>query len=60
MFYRVYRLNSIDKIASAAESLDAESDDEALVIVRDRNLGVGCEIWEGTRLVGLVAALQPV
>ena len=54
-WYRVYCLNNVNRIA-AAEWIEAQNDAEALAMVSARKLNVTCEVWEGRRLVGNVAA----
>ena len=54
--YRLYRLNSDGKIAAAAELVEANSDDEAIELVRARYGELSCELWDGDRLVAGVEA----
>lgn len=57
--YRLYCLDGTGRIASA-EWFDARSDDEAIVLVRAKQLPGRCEIWKGNRLVAEVPARLPV
>ena len=57
-WYRVYCLNNVNRI-SAAEWIEAENDAQALDMVSAKKLNVSCEVWEGRRLVGNVAAQVP-
>lgn len=54
--YRLYRLNSDGKIVAAAELVEASSDDEAIVLVRVRNVDGSCELWDANRLVARIEA----
>ena len=58
MEYKVYCLDQAGRIASAAEHVEASSDDEAIVLVRSRIPHFNCEIWKGNRLVSRVHAQQ--
>jgi hypothetical protein len=53
--YRMYCLNGIGKISSS-EDIGASNDEQALAAVRAKKLSVRCEVWNGNRLVGTVAA----
>ena len=52
--YRLYPLNSDGKIAAAAEVIEANNDDEAIVLVRVRHAQQYGELWEGNRLVARI------
>ena len=54
--YRLYRLNSDGKIAAAAEWIEADGDEEAIVLVRAMYGELACELWDGNRLVAGVEA----
>lgn len=54
--YRLYGLNSDGKIAAAAEWIEANSDDEAIVLVRVKHAELACELWDGNRLVAWIEA----
>lgn len=54
--YRLYCLDGAEQIASMGEWIQAKSDDDAIAIVGAKKLLVGCEIWEGNRLVAYVPA----
>ena len=56
--YRLYYFGVSNKIEDT-DTLDAKSDDEAVVLVRARKLPVRCEIWERDRLVSDVRPHQP-
>jgi hypothetical protein len=51
--YRFYCLDSIGHIGSG-EWFDANSDDEAMTILRVKKLSVRCELWDRNRLVGTI------
>lgn len=53
--YRLYQFDAAGGI-TAAEWIDAKSDDEAIVLVRARKLPSRCEIWEGNRLIAEFAS----
>jgi hypothetical protein len=54
--YRVYRLDALDRVASA-DYLQAADDDEACRLAQATCDGVNpaAEIWQGKRLVGMVS-----
>jgi hypothetical protein len=54
--YKVFCLNGVGKIMSAAERLDATSDEEAMSLLRSQKRLFSCEVWERNRLVGRVPA----
>jgi hypothetical protein len=54
--YRVFCMDGAGKICAAPESMEAESDDEALALIRAKNLSVRCELWDRTRLVARIPA----
>ena len=51
--YRVYCIDGVDKIASS-EWIEAEDDEAAAELVRERHDGFKCELWQGTRLVARI------
>jgi hypothetical protein len=51
--YRVYVLEGDDRIGSG-EWLKAETDEDAIALVRAKKLAVACEIWDRDRLVAQV------
>ena len=48
--YKLYCIDGREKIASA-DWLEAEDDEGAIALVRERHDGFKCELWQGTRLV---------
>jgi len=48
--YRLYGLDGVRKVASA-EWIEADDDDAAVEVARDRLDGRPCEVWQGPRLV---------
>jgi len=56
--YRLYCLDGVGRISAAGEVIEAESDDEAIEIVRSKMLHLSCELWQGTRLVANFPASQ--
>jgi hypothetical protein len=48
--YRIYCLDGANKVASA-EWIEAEDDDDAIALVRERHDGYKCEVWDRKRLV---------
>lgn len=55
--YRVYCLNAEGHF-SQAESIEARDDGEALVIARSINRDVDCELWNGSRFIARLPALE--
>jgi hypothetical protein len=53
--YRLYGLDGVNKVASG-EWLEAEDDDTAIDVAKERMDGQVCELWQGRRLV---ARLRP-
>ena len=53
--YRLYCFDDAGRIASA-EWLDARNDDEAIDLVRDKKIGLECEIWDHDRRVAALPA----
>jgi hypothetical protein len=51
--YRLYLLDGTGNITSA-ESLRANSDDEAVAAAKSLKKGERCEIWDRQRLVGRI------
>jgi hypothetical protein len=54
--YRLYCLGGDGKI-TAADWIDAESDEAAIAVAREMKKSVDCEIWNGNRLVARVPAM---
>ena len=48
--YKVYCIDGVEKIASA-DWLEADDDEAAAELVRERHGGFKCELWQGARLV---------
>jgi len=48
--YRLYGLDGVSKVASG-EWIEAEGDQQAIEVARNRFDGGHCEIWQGPRLV---------
>jgi hypothetical protein len=48
--YRLYGLDGAEKVASA-EWIEADDDEAATGIARNRHDGNLCEVWQGRRLV---------
>lgn len=48
--YRLYGLDGVDKVASG-EWIEADDDEAAIEIAKNRFDGTPCEIWQGSRLV---------
>lgn len=55
--YKLYCLGGDGKI-TAADWIDAESDEKAIAIARAMEKSVDCEIWKGNRLVARVPATK--
>ena len=55
-----YRLYCFDGAGTvwAADSIEAASDEEAIVSARSLNTGVKCEVWEGRRFVATIERSQ--
>ena len=51
--YKVYCIDGADKIASSGW-VEAEDDEAAAALVRERHDGLKCELWQGTRLVARI------
>ena len=56
--YRAYCVDGFGRF-TAAEWIEAESDDEALEIARGLDHPVGTEVWQGSRLVGRLSRPNP-
>jgi hypothetical protein len=54
--YRLYCLDIGTNRIGRGEWFEANSDDEAIALVRAKKLKVPCEIWDRSRLVGEVPA----
>jgi hypothetical protein len=48
--YRVYCLDGVNKVASG-DWIEADDDEAAIEIARERHEGYKCEVWLGRRLV---------
>ena len=48
--YRIYCLDSANRVASAGW-IEADDDEAAIELVKERHDGYKCEIWQGPRLV---------
>ena len=48
--YRIYCLDGADKVASAGW-VEADHDEAAIDLVREKYDGYKCEVWDGRRLV---------
>jgi hypothetical protein len=48
--YRLYCLDGANKVASA-EWIEADDDEAAVEVARERHEGYECEVWQGPRLV---------
>jgi hypothetical protein len=48
--YRLYSLDGVKKVASA-QWIEANDDDEAVVVAKEQMDGHDCELWQGARLV---------
>jgi hypothetical protein len=53
--YRLYCLDGTRKIGTG-EWMEAATDDDAIVLVRAKNLALNCELWDQTRLVSRIPA----
>lgn len=53
--YRLYCLDGAGKI-TASEWVDANSDDEAVVLARSKKLGLKCELWHGNCFIAKIEA----
>jgi len=51
--YRLYRLDGVDKVASA-EWLEANSDEAAIDAAEPLHNGRKCELWQANRLVAVI------
>ena len=49
--YKVYCIDGADRVA-AADWLEADNDEAAVALMKERHAGFKCELWQGTRLVG--------
>lgn len=54
--YRLYCFSELTGRVTAAEEVEAESDEEAIAVARSRKMPVKCELWHRDRLV---AELDP-
>ncbi|HEX6660534.1 MAG TPA: hypothetical protein VF067_01525 [Sphingomicrobium sp.] len=48
--YRLYGLDGVDKVATA-EWIEAEDDNDAIAVAKEKMDGRGWELWTGRRLV---------
>ena len=53
--YRLYTLDGVGKI-SRAETIEAQSDEDAIMIARSAKKHVRCELWQNTRLIASIPA----
>lgn len=53
--YRLYTLDGVGKI-SRAETIEAQSDEDAIMIARSAKKPVRCELWQGNRLIASIPA----
>lgn len=49
--YRLYCFSELTGRVTAAEEIEADSDEEAIAVVRSRGMPVKCELWHRDRLV---------
>lgn len=54
--YRLYCFSELTGRVTAAEEVEADSDEAAIAVVRARKMPVKCELWHRDRLV---AELDP-
>ncbi len=52
--YRLYCIDQAGKAEGTAQIVEANSDDEAIVLSRIKKLPVRCELWERDRLVATI------
>ena len=52
--YRLYCLDSKDRIAAAAEWIEASTDEEAVALAQSKKLRFRSELWDGHRLVARI------
>lgn len=55
--YRLYCLDGASKITSA-EWIDANSDDDAIIIARSLKKSVDCELWCRGRVIAKIPAFR--
>ena len=48
--YRLYGLDGVDKVASG-EWIEADDDETAIEVAKEKYDGSLCEIWQGRRLI---------
>ena len=51
--YRLYCLDGVDKVASA-DWIEAEDDESAIEVAREKHDGYVAEVWQGRRFVARV------
>ena len=56
--YRIYCYDGAGKLW-VADSIEAESDEQALAEARSMKVAIKCEVWERDRLVGTVERSPP-
>jgi hypothetical protein len=56
--YKVYCIDGGEKVVSAAP-IEADGDDAAVAILKERHGGYKCELWEGVRLVARLDLRPP-
>ncbi|MGI8706497.1 MAG: hypothetical protein ACR2JJ_12050 [Sphingomicrobium sp.] len=54
--YRFYFLDGDGKIAAAPECVEANSDEEAIELVREKRAERASELWDESRLVARIEA----
>lgn len=51
--YRLYGLDGVSKVASG-EWIEADDDETAIEVAKERLNGSPCEVWQGSRLVARI------
>jgi hypothetical protein len=51
--YRLYGLDGVNRVASG-EWIEADDDEEAIEVAKRIMDGHGCELWQGSRLIGRI------
>jgi hypothetical protein len=51
--YRLYGLDGVDKVASG-EWIEADDDETAIEVAKEKMNGSPCELWQGRRLVARI------
>lgn len=52
--YRLYCFSELTGRVTAAEEIEADSDDAAIAVLRSREMPVKCELWHRDRLVSVL------